>query len=253
MLLSPFGAAAQERAPELQAGVAPPALRIDGAFDEPAWQTAGAIDTFTQTEPDEGAAATVRTIVRVLASNHGVAIGIVCDDPEPSAIVSFSVRRDAPLDSEDHVRVVLGPFMDGRSGYVFAVNPGGARYDALIEPGGENDNPDWDGIWEAAVRTTPAGWQAEIFVPVQTISFAPAFRQWHFNVQRRLQRRLETSRWAFAALPAGRRPVHRLQPQRAVVARSVATRFESALDQTSVRVADVNMLPPRRSGSEECK
>jgi hypothetical protein len=37
--------------------------------------------------------------------------------------VSFSVRREAPLDTEDHVRVVLGPFMDGRSGYVFAFGP----------------------------------------------------------------------------------------------------------------------------------
>lgn len=192
-------AVAQTSAPQLRAGTAPANLQIDGALDDVAWSMAEAIDSFTQTEPDEGAAATVRTIVRVLASSRGVAIGIVCDDPEPSDIVSFSVRRDAPLDSEDHVRIVLGPFMDGRSGYVFGVNPSGARYDGLIEPGGENDNPEWDGIWEAGVRTTPAGWQAEIFIPVQTLGFAPALRQWHFNVQRRLQRRLETSRWAFAA------------------------------------------------------
>ncbi len=48
------------------------------------------------------------------------------------------------------MRMVLGPFMDGRSGYVFAVNPSGARYDGMINPGGETDNPEWDGIWEAA-------------------------------------------------------------------------------------------------------
>jgi len=30
--------------------------------------------------------------------------------------------------------------MDGRSGYVLAVNPSGARYDALINPGGEGEN-----------------------------------------------------------------------------------------------------------------
>jgi hypothetical protein len=185
--------------PRLRAGPLAGRPTVDGVLDESAWQTADAIESFIQTEPDEGAAATGRTVAKILASATAVAIGIVCDDPDPAGVVSFSVRRDAPLGSEDHVRIVLGPFMDGRSGYVFAVNPGGARYDGLIEPGGESDNPEWDGVWEAAVTRTPAGWSAEIYIPVQTLSFAPGLREWHFNVQRRLQRRLETSRWAFPA------------------------------------------------------
>jgi hypothetical protein len=86
--------------------------------------------------------------------------------------------------------------MDGRSGYVFAVNPSGARYDGLINPGGESDNPDWDGIWEAATARLPNGWSAEIRIPVQTIAFKPGLHEWHFNVERRIQRRLETDRWA---------------------------------------------------------
>lgn len=35
-----------------------------------------------------------------------------------------------------------------RAGYVFAVNPAGARYDGLINPGGDTENADWDGIWD---------------------------------------------------------------------------------------------------------
>ena len=65
----------------------------------------------------------VRRRVRVLAGPKAIVIGIECDDPNPDGIVSFSKQRDAELFSEDHVRVVLGPFLDGRSGYVFAVNP----------------------------------------------------------------------------------------------------------------------------------
>ena len=156
-------------------------------------------DTFLQADPSEGAAPTARTVVRVLASPKAIVIGIVCEDPDPTRIVSFSVRRDAPLTSEDHVRVVIGPFRDGRSGYVFAVNPSGARYDGLVNPGGESDNPDWDGIWEAAAARTPSGWSLEIWIPVQTVSFQPGLHEWHFNVQRRIQRHLETDRWAFPA------------------------------------------------------
>ncbi len=186
----------------------PPALRaspldgevhIDGRLDEAAWRAGDAIDAFTQTDPTEGAAPTGRTTVRVLAGPKAVVIGIVCDDPNPAGIVSYSVRRDASLSSEDHVRVVLGPFRDGRSGYVFAVNPSGARYDALINPGGESDNANWDGIWQAAAARTSAGWSVEIRIPISTLGFNRDLREWHFNVQRRIQRTLETDRWAFPA------------------------------------------------------
>jgi len=167
-------------------------LTIDGRLDEPAWRTAEIIDAFAQTDPREGEPPTLRTRVQVLAGPGGLAIGIVCEDPDPSRIVSFSVRRDAPLGNEDHIRVVLGPFLDGRSGYVFAVNPSGARYDGLIQPGGESDDPDWDGIWEAATTRSTASWSAEIYIPIQSLGFKPGLREWHFNVQRRVQRYLET-------------------------------------------------------------
>ena len=191
------GAAAQDGAsPRLRAGALTAGILVDGALDEASWAGADAVDRFTQTEPKEGAPATARTVVRVLADAKALVVGIVCEDPDPSRIVSFSVRRDASLSSEDHLKVVLGPFLDGRSGYVFAVNPSGARYDALINPGGESENADWDGIWEAAARRTATGWSAELRIPVQTLSFNPSLREWHFNVQRRVQRLLETDRWA---------------------------------------------------------
>lgn len=182
--------------PSVRAGAIGPDLVIDGQVDEAAWSTAEAIDRFTQSEPAEGAPATFRTTIRVIAGPKSLALGIVCDDPDPAGIVSFSVRRDASLQSEDHVRFVLGPFGDGRSGYVFAVNPSGARYDVLINPGGEDDNADWDGIWDAVTARSATGWSAEIVIPVHTLNFKADLREWHFNAQRRVQRRLETDRWA---------------------------------------------------------
>ena len=200
VVAAPAAIAAQNATvPTVRAGALPDGIRLDGVLDEPAWTAAEAIDSLVQTDPSEGAPPTGRTIVRVLAGSRAILIGIVCDDPDPSGIVSFSVRRDAALGSEDHVRVVLGPFLDGRSGYVFAVNPSGARYDGIINPAGESDNPEWDGIWEAATRRNSDGWSVELWVPVHTLSFSPELRQWHFNVQRRIQRKLETDRWASPA------------------------------------------------------
>ena len=171
---------------------------VDGVLDEPDWAGAEVAQDFAQADPNEGALASSETRVRLLAGPKAVVIGIECDDPDPTRIVSFSKQRDPQLRSEDHVRIVLDTFLDGRSGYVFAVNPSGARYDALIEPGGESDNPNWDGIWDAATRRTDRGWTVEIFVPIETLSFKPGLREWHFNVERRIQRLLETDRWAAA-------------------------------------------------------
>jgi hypothetical protein len=194
--LLPVGLLAQTTAPSIRSGAVTTPIVIDGRLTEPAWQSAETIDDLRQTDPVEGAAPTARTRVQILADSRSLIIGIVCDEPDPADIVSFSVRRDAVLTAEDHVRIVLGPFADGRSGYVFAVNPTGARYDGLINPGGESENPDWDGIWEAATAGLSTGWSAEIRIPVLTLAFKPGLHEWHFNVQRRSQRRLETDRWA---------------------------------------------------------
>jgi hypothetical protein len=173
-------------------------LAIDGRLDEADWASVLPSGDLTQVDPHEGAPASAATRVRVLASPKAIVIGLDCAQPPDTPIVSYSVGRDALLASEDHVRIVLGPFLDGRSGYVFAINPNGARYDGLINPGGESDNPEWDGIWEAVTQRTPDGWTAEIRIPIQTLAFKPGLREWHFNVQRRIQGRLEVDRWASA-------------------------------------------------------
>ena len=191
---------AQETAkPRLRAASGAETIDVDGILSESAWDAAEETDAFAQTDPREGAPPTLRTVVRVLASPDALVIGIVCYDSDPDGIVSFSVRRDAGLNSEDHVQLILGPFADGRSGYVFAVNPSGARFDGLINPGPEGANSEWDGIWEAATTTNGNGWSVEIRIPIQTLSFKPGLREWHFNVQRSVERLLETARWASAS------------------------------------------------------
>ena len=183
--------------PVLRAGSGAETITIDGALNEPAWTAAEIVDAFTQTEPREGMAPTFRTSVRVVTSGSLLVLGLVCED-DPNGIVSFSVARDAGLQSEDHIRIVVGPFRDGRSGYVFAINPRGARYDSLITSGGDAESVEWDGIWEAATSISHNGWSAEIRIPIRTLTFKPGLHEWHFNVERRIQRLLETDRWASA-------------------------------------------------------
>ena len=171
-------------------------VKLDGLLDEPFWLTTQPIGDLTMVEPDEGAAPSERTEIRVAAGVSALYIGIMCFDSAPVRIVSHTMQRDAELRREDHVKLVFDTFLNGRTGYVFAVNPNGARYDALIEKEGELENQQWDGIWEAAVHRSPEGWSAEIYLPVKTIRFAKGLERWGFNVERRIERLLETDRWA---------------------------------------------------------
>jgi hypothetical protein len=196
----PAAAASQEGSPQgrpsLRAAPASGALTIDGRLDERAWQQADSIANLTQIEPVEGQPPTGRTVVRVVTTGDAIVFGIRADDPDAARITSFARNRDAGLTSEDHIRIVLDTYLDGRSGYVFLVNPHGARYDALVANQGEGENPQWDAIWEAATHRDHTGWSAEIMIPVKSLLFKRGLTEWGFNVERRIQRLLESSRWA---------------------------------------------------------
>jgi hypothetical protein len=184
--------------PTLQAGPLGVGHRTDGVLDEAEWSAAPEAADFLMVEPRQGERATGRTLLKVLAGPKALVLGIRCFDPDASGIVSFTKERDGDFDDEDHVAVVLDPFRDGRSGYVFAVNPGGARFDALVEPGGEGVDSNWDGQWEAGTSRDDTGWTAEIRIPVEILSFRRDADSWALNVQRRVQRLQEVDRWAGA-------------------------------------------------------
>lgn len=190
--------AAEGAQPTLNATTFDGELTLDGRLDEPAWRTADSIVNLTMIEPQEGGVPAGQTTVKVLASPGYLVFGVVCHDSNPTGIVAFAKTRDFDLELEDHVLIVLDPFRDGRSGYVFAVNPNGARFDGLVAERGEEVNTDWDAIWEAATSRDAAGWTVEIRIPIKSLSFKPGLAVWGFNVQRSVQRLLETDRWAGA-------------------------------------------------------
>ncbi len=168
---------------------------LDGVLNELAWSTAPVNDQFLTVVPEEGGQPTGRTTIQVIAHPKYIIFGIRCFDPDPDGIVNFSKLRDVDLENEDHVRLVIDPFLDGQSGIIFAVNPSGARYDALVSNRGESENDDWDAIWEARTSIDDQGWSAEIKLPIQSISFKKGLKQWGFNMERRIQRFQETIRW----------------------------------------------------------
>jgi hypothetical protein len=175
-------------------------VRLDGRLDEADWEKADSLILATTVEPVENGIATCPTVIRIMADEKNVYIGLICYDSQPDGIVSFSKARDSELEDEDHVKLILDTHRDGRNGYIFAVNPFGARYDALVSSNGEFENPNWDGAWDAKTRLTGSFWSAEIRIPVSTLTFRKGLDSWGFNIQRRIQRNMEVIRWTGISL-----------------------------------------------------
>lgn len=190
------GSPVQAGTPELAAVPTTAIITVDGVLSEAAWQSAQTVDTLRQREPDEGAPASERTEVRVLYSPRRLYIGITCFDTNPEAIVASRFDRDAKLDADDRVSLLLDTFHDRRNAFVFQVNAVGARFDQIISDEGQDLNPDWNGIWYARTRLTAQGWNAEVLIPFQTLSFASGQSVWGFNVQRVIKRNNEEAVWA---------------------------------------------------------
>lgn len=186
---------AQDDRPSVISGITEDPLIIDGLLQEADWSKAGIIEDFRTVVPEQGGEPSGPTIVKVLSNEKYIAFGIESTD-DPNGIINFSKLRDTDLSNEDYIKIIIDPFLDGQSGYIFSINPNGARYDALVSNRGESENKDWDGIWEAVTNIHDKGWTAEIKIPVQSINFKQGLKEWGFNVERNIQRNLEVIRWA---------------------------------------------------------
>ena len=199
--------------PTLQVGELSPDFKFDGAIDVPASPVASRTDglmtvshsitNLITIEPEEGGEPDAQTIINVLANQKYIVVTARCYDHDPSGIVSFSKARDVAFEEgyqEDHLVFVLDTFLDGRSGYVFSVNPHGARSDGIVIEQGEDVNGDWDTVWEAKTSRDETGWYAEVRIPIKSLAFKKGLDSWGFNIQRRVQRLQETSRWSGASL-----------------------------------------------------
>ena len=173
------------------------AIKFDGYLDEPAWQSAESASHFKQREPDNGSPATEHTEIRILYDQKNLYIGVQCFDSQPDKIISNSLVRDSDLQGDDKVTIVIDTYLDHRTGFVFAVNPNGARFDAFQYAPERDPNENWNGVWDVRAKITPKGWQAEILIPLKTLRFHNLKEQaWGINFQRIIPRKNEEDLWS---------------------------------------------------------
>ena len=192
--------------PLLAAGTVLKAVRVergpklDGVLDDAVWKQAVPFAGFLQARPDPKLPPSEKTEAYILYDDQNLYIGVICYDGQPGRIAANTMAHDSEDEgeSDDNVKVLLDPFQDKRTAYVFFVNPRGARSEGLAF--GEHSSLDWDGIWDAKARIGRDGWTAEIRIPFKTISFKPGLSAWGLNIERYIARKQETIRASGADL-----------------------------------------------------
>jgi Domain of unknown function (DUF5916)/Carbohydrate family 9 binding domain-like len=177
-------------AAEVRAARAPEEIILDGALAEPGWTTASAVSDFTQREPNEAAATTERTEVRVLYDDNALYIGARLYDSNPDSIRAQLARRDR-VSSSDRFLVFLDCYHDRRTGFYFGINAAGTLYDGtLYNDDWESDT--WDGVWDGKVTRDSLGWSAELRIPYSQLRFQKQKSpRWGINFKREIARRNE--------------------------------------------------------------
>ncbi len=168
--------------------------KIDGVLDDPEWELAREFGGFVQRDPDEGEAATERTVFRVLYDDGALYIGIRAYDSEPDRIVGRLTRRDQYSES-DWLVISIDSYFDRRTAFEFRVNPAGVERD-VYRFDDTNLDDTWDAVWDVATRVDEQGWVAEFRIPYTQLRFSEAAEQmWGFNVTRIIQRKNEEAQW----------------------------------------------------------
>ena len=169
-------------------------LRIDGVLDEAAWATAPIADAFTQFEPVPNVPARARTEVRVLYDNTAVYFGAVLYDANVDSLLFRLWQRD-DVEIGEWFDVPIDPYRSGSNGFEFLVSAANVQTDMVVAD--EDEDTNWNAVWESAVGLTPAGWVVEIRIPFSAIRFPEAEVQtWSVNFLRHVGRTREKSFWS---------------------------------------------------------
>ncbi|MCF6366505.1 MAG: carbohydrate binding family 9 domain-containing protein [Bacteroidales bacterium] len=168
-------------------------IKFDGQLNDSIWQKITPVNNFTQRDLNFGEPVTEKTEVSVAYDKDNLYFGIWCY--QKTKITAKNMNIDFDYESDDNFQIMISPFNDSRSGYLFIINPNGARADIQIF-GIEDGNEDWNGVWDAKTTITTDGWFAEVVIPFSTFQFKKGNNlNWAINFERDIVSKNEQALW----------------------------------------------------------
>ena len=171
----------------------PPVL--DGVLDDAVWQGVPRTEPFRQKEPTEGNDSSEITYAQVIYTEESIFFGITCLDSSPAGIVATELRRDGNLNKDDSFWILIDSFHDHRNAFLFATNPLGTQYDALVIDEGKETNSNWDEAWRGVSNRNEEGWSIEVEIPFNVLRVKDSGAAIGLEFQRVIRRKNEFIYW----------------------------------------------------------
>jgi hypothetical protein len=159
----------------------PPVL--DGRLDDSVWRESPWVEDLHIVVSNEYGEPGERSRVYIAYDEHHLYFAARFWDSKPGTIVAKVLNKRDVSYGEDGFSITLDPYDQGRTGYMFDVNPNGMRSEAIYTEA-DRQNWDWEGIWHAAAQRDGEGWSAEATIPLKTLSFDPSRDAWGVNFTR---------------------------------------------------------------------
>jgi hypothetical protein len=173
-------------------------LNIDGKLDEPEWLRAKTAKDFIQQDPNQGAPAKKKTVVKLLYNKSYLYVAAICyDTVGKNNYRLLNLKRDFSAANADFFAIAIDGYNDERNAVMFGMNPYGAQRDLLSFDDNYYD-PDWDGLWIVRTQRTDTAWIAEVAIPWKTLRYkanADSLQTWGISFGRIARASNESSGW----------------------------------------------------------
>ncbi|HEV7669804.1 MAG TPA: DUF5916 domain-containing protein [Thermoanaerobaculia bacterium] len=162
--------AAKIETPELHISRAAGKIEIDGDLTDAGWRDVVPIDRFWETNRNENGEPPAKTIGWIAYDERYFYVALEMTDPDPKSIRAFFSDRDAVPPDTDYAGILIDSAHDGKTGYLFLVNPNNVQYDSInSDVTGENASVDL--FWDSATKPTPEGWVVEMRIPFSSLRY----------------------------------------------------------------------------------
>ena len=171
-------------------------IRIDGVLSESVWSQYMVFPGFIQRDPNEGEPATEKTGFSIMYDDDFLYVGIMAYASDVGSIRNILSRRDDVTPS-DWLFVSIDSYNDNRTAFEFGLNPSGVKRD-LRRFDDENEDNNWDAIWEGKASINHDSWSAEFKIPLRELRFDERNEQiWGLQINRYIAETNEDNYWTY--------------------------------------------------------
>ncbi|WP_417857679.1 DUF5916 domain-containing protein [Xanthomarina gelatinilytica] len=169
---------------------------IDGQLTDSIWNGLPVGDHFSMLAPRNGdpERKTHKTEFKIAYTDEALFIAAYMYDPLGTSIRKEYTQRDN-VPQTDYIVLDLNTYNDGENQTRFVVTTAGGMADARMKA--NNQDYDFNVIWDAAVSMDNRGWYAEIKIPFSSLRFPKASEQiWSMQLGRIISSLNETYMWS---------------------------------------------------------